>query len=143
MGEALMKKELFQNALRGAGLEAAFEVVEEDNIYVFRAVQDIKNGRVLVLIILDDTLYATGSIIFGTLDDFTKKDKMLRLFNEMNSEYKHTRFYIGDDNELVCQMSYIASSDSFQADIFLKTFVAMFANLESQDYPRVMRVLWS
>mgnify|MGYP000138247094 CR=1 FL=1 len=144
MNEALNKKKLFEEALRDAELEDIFEVIEfDDDTYGFRAVQNIKNGRALLLVILDDSLYATGSITFADLDDLGKKEKILRLFNELNAAYKNTKFYITEDNELVCQMSYVALAESFRADLFLRAFINLFKTLAENDYPKVMRILWS
>ena len=113
MNEALNKKKLFEEALRDAELEDIFEVIEfDDDTYGFRAVQNIKNGRALLLVILDDSLYATGSITFADLDDLGKKEKILRLFNELNAAYKNTKFYITEDNELVIEYHAVSDKDT-------------------------------
>jgi len=143
MSDALQKKVLFERALRDAKLSDLFEVIEVDDFYAFKTVQNIKNGRALLLVILDDSVYTTASITFAYLDDLGKKEKVLRLFNEMNHEYKNKKFYITEKNELVCQMVYTALSNDFNADIFLKAFISVFQSLEEDDYPKVMRVLWS
>ncbi|HPU62614.1 MAG TPA: YbjN domain-containing protein [Mobilitalea sp.] len=143
MGEALSKKRLFEEALAEAELEGIFEVIELDDAYGFRAVQNIKNGRALLLVILDESIYATGSITFATLDDLSKKEKILRLFNELNAGYKNTKFFISDDNELICQMSYVALAEDFRADVFLRAFINLFKTLADNDYAKIMRVLWS
>lgn len=102
MSVALIKKRLFEETLNGLNVNF-FEVIEDEELVIFKASQDMKNGRAMLYILLDDSIYSTSYIHFASLDDVGKKEKVLRLFNELNHNYKAVTFFINEENVLIAK----------------------------------------
>lgn len=143
MSEYKIKRDLFFNELRRMGFENTFEEVQLDNAVGFRAIQDMKNGRCVIGIVIDDSIFSTITITFASLDNVVKREKMLDLLNELNQSYKTTKFYINDENQISAQMSYISLSENFNAEVFMASVLNMYRDIEENEYAKVMRVMWS
>lgn len=143
MSENRIKANLFKQALNRVEFEDIFEEIDTGEATGFKAFQNIKNGRCMILVIVDDSVYSTASVTFGTLDNLARKERILDLFNDLNQSYKTMKFYINDNNELVAQIGYTGNSNNFDADTFLATVLNMFNDIENNVYAKVMRILWA
>ena len=143
MSEYEIKRDLFLETLRQEGFQDAFEEVTLDSLVGFRSFQDMNNGRCMIAIMLDDSMYSTISIIFGSLDNVGKKEKILDLFNDLNQSYKSSKFYLNDNNEFVAQTGYTATSKEFNGELLLTSVLSLYRDIEDKEYAKVMRVLWS
>ena len=104
--------------------------------------KNIKNGRASLNLFLDDSVYSTSYIHFALLDDVGKKEKVLRLFNELNNDYKAVTFFINEENVLVAKTNYITTENNFDGKMYWDLVVHAFKTVE-EEYPKIMRVVWS
>ena len=141
MSVALIKKRLFEETLNGLDADY-FEVIEGEESFLFKSSQNMKNGRAMVYIILDNSIFSNGYIHFASLDDVGKKEKVLRLFNELNSDYKAVTFFINEENVLVAKTNYITTENNFDGKMYWDLVVHAFKTVE-EEYPKIMRVVWS
>lgn len=143
MSQLDFKVNLFKQTLKEVDLDNTFEEIDGDKIVAFQAFQTMKSGRCMILVILDESVYSTASITFGTLDNLGRKEKVMELFNDLNQDYKLTKFYINEKNELVGQIGYIADGDEFNVNLFLSIIIQMYKDIEDNIYSKVMRIIWA
>ena len=141
MSVALIKKRLFEETLNELNVDF-FEVIEDEERFIFSANHYIKNGRASLNLFLDDSVYSTSYIHFASLDDVGKKEKVLRLFNELNYNYKAITFYLNEENVLMAKTNYITNETDFDGNMYWNIFIEMFRTVE-EEYPKIMRVLWA
>lgn len=137
-----VKVRLLDKSLEEGNLSNTFEKIQDDEVCGYRALQNMKNGTAILLIILDESVYTSASITFGNLDDLGKKEKILRLFNDLNGTYKSFRFRIDENNDLTAEFCYIAEPDNFNANLLLNILINLYKAIQDEEYAKVMRVLW-
>ncbi len=68
-----VKKILIEESLRKSQMSQIFDVVSNDKMVFFRSLQQYKNNKLLLGIILDESAYTTITIFFGKVIDESKK----------------------------------------------------------------------
>ena len=126
-----VKKILIEESLRKSQMSQIFDVVSNDKMVFFRSLQQYKNNKLLLGIILDESAYTTITIFFGKVIDESKKDIIIKLINELNGLHNVEKFVLNRNDELLVQVPYVALSQDFNGDIaldLLKTLYHMLTN---------------
>ena len=114
-----VKKILIEESLRKSQMSQIFDVVSNDKMVFFRSLQQYKNNKLLLGIILDESAYTTITIFFGKVIDESKKDMIIKLINELNGLHNVEKFVLNRNDELLVQVPYVALSQDFNGDIAL------------------------
>lgn len=120
-----------------------FKVTAKEDSCVYTAYQDITNNLAMLLVPINNSIHTIGQVVFGSLDDSSKKQRMIRLFNELNDKYNATKFYIDESNHLIAEIIYFCDKDAFNADLFFDIFIRTFVIIQSEGHAKVMEVLSS
>ena len=126
-----VKKILIEESLRKSQMSQIFDVVSNDKMVFFRSLQQYKNNKLLLGIILDESAYTTITIFFGKVIDESRKDIIIKLINELNGLHNVEKFVLNRNDELLVQVPYVALSQDFNGDIaldLLKTLYHMLTN---------------
>lgn len=137
------KSNRFLNALREVNLHNIFEVIKGEEGHVFRAVQDMSNGRCAIFVFIDDSPYTTIEYAFAKLENVGRKEKVLNLLNDINMNYKALTFFVSDDNNISSRLCYIADNDKFDPSLLVMIMHQTFLNIQDAEYSKIMRVIWS
>ncbi|HFL3673744.1 TPA: hypothetical protein ACG3QH_001928 [Clostridioides difficile] len=86
-------------------------------------------------------MYSTVTMYFATLEDVSRKEKILCLINDLNQKYKNSKYFINDDNEIGVEGAYIADSSSFNAELFINVSEIMFQDLIEETYNEFMKIV--
>ena len=89
-----VKKILIEESLRKSQMSQIFDVVSNDKMVFFRSLQQYKNNKLLLGIILDESAYTTITIFFGKVIDESKKDIIIKLINELNGLHNVEKFVL-------------------------------------------------
>lgn len=143
MREFEIKRDLFLTELKRTEFDQVFERIDSEGATIFRALQEIKNGRCVVIVVIDDSVYNTVTYTFAHMDDDSKKADMLKLLNQLNQTYKALHFFIDDENQIVGTFSYTSVAEGFNGDILLTMVVNLFKLIENEEYAKIMKVIWS
>lgn len=138
-----IKKDRLIRALKDAELYHIFDVTEENDFIVFQTQQNIKNGRCLISIALDDRIYNSIHFFLGNLGNPGKKQKMLDLMNDMNKEGLMVKYYLDEDDAIMARVTYITSNEEFDGDFFVSLISLAYNIIEEKHYPQIMRLIWS
>ena len=114
-----VKKILIEESLRKSQMSQIFDVVSNDKMVFFRSLQQYKNNKLLLGIILDESAYTTITIFFGKVIDESRKDIIIKLINELNGLHNVEKFVLNRNDELLVQVPYVALSQDFNGDIAL------------------------
>lgn len=136
-----VKKILVEEALRKSNMSQVFDVVANTKMAFFRSIQEHKNNKLLLGIILDESAYATITIFFGKVDDESKKDAVIKLVNELNSLHNVEKFVLNKKDELLVQIPYIALSQDFNGDIALDLLKTLYHMLIHNAYDKFEDIL--
>lgn len=107
----------------------------------FRSLQQHKNNKLLLGIILDESAYATITIFFGKVNDESKKDIIVKLINELNGLHNVEKFVLNRNDELLVQIPYVALSQDFNGDIALDLLRTLYHMLTNSAYDKFEDIL--
>ena len=141
MADLEVKKILIEEALRKSQMSQVFDLVSNDQMAFFRSMQQHKNNKLLLGIILDESAYTTITIFFGKLTDDSKKDEIIKLINELNGMHNVEKFVLNQKNELLVQVPYISLSSDFNGDIALDLLKALYSMLVRNAYDKFEEIL--
>ena len=141
MADLEVKKILIEEALRKSQMSQVFDLVSNDQMAFFRSMQQHKNNKLLLGIILDESAYTTVTIFFGKLTDDSKKDEIIKLINELNGMHNVEKFVLNQKNELLFQVPYISLSSDFNGDIALDLLKALYSMLVRNAYDKFEEIL--
>lgn len=136
-----VKKILIEEALRKNQMTKVFDVVANDKMVFFRSLQEYKNNKLLLGIILDNSAYTTVTIFFGKLNDESKKDIIIKLINELNGIHNVEKFVLNRNGELLVQIPYIALSKDFNGEIVLDLLKTLYQMLINNAYDKFKDIL--
>jgi hypothetical protein len=119
-----------------------FQEGQQEKAVVFRSQYRINDSDKEFLIVLDDSNYSQMLCKIMTLSNPAKKEKLLYLINDLNFKYKLIRYTLGDSGDVWVQIDYLASDETFSADIFMGAVVNAF-NFIEDDYGKLMRIVWA
>ncbi|EIS9475090.1 hypothetical protein [Clostridioides difficile] len=143
MNELQTKKDLIIETLKDFNLIDSFKIDElkSSRTIAFKAVHNLEKSKGIVFLIINETVYSTASIYFATLENVSKKENVLDLINNLNLEYKDFKYFINRENEIGVQISYIADSKSFNAELFINIFQAMYQTLVDETYSKFIEII--
>lgn len=136
-----VKKILVEEALRKNNMSQVFDVVANEKMVFFRSIQEHKNNKLLLGIILDESAYATITIFFGKVNDESKKDIIVKLVNELNGIHNVEKFVLNRNNELLVQVPYVALSQDFNGEIALDLLRTLYSMLINNAYDKFEDIL--
>lgn len=141
MADLEIKKILIEESLRKNKMSQAFDLVSNDKMAFFRSIQEYKNNRLLLGIILDESAYTTVTIFFGKLSDDSKKEHIINLINELNGIHNVEKFVLNPKNELLVQVPYISLSADFNGDVAIDLLRALYTVLMKNAYDKFDEIL--
>lgn len=136
-----VKKILIEESLRKSQMSQIFDVVSNDKMVFFRSLQQYKNNKLLLGIILDESAYTTITIFFGKVVDESKKDIIIKLINELNGLHNVEKFVLNRNDELLVQVPYVALSQDFNGDIALDLLKTLYHMLTHNAYDKFEEIL--
>ena len=136
-----VKKILIEESLRKSQMSQIFDVVSNDKMVFFRSLQQYKNNKLLLGIILDESAYTTITIFFGKVIDEPKKDIIIKLINELNGLHNVEKFVLNRNDELLVQVPYVALSQDFNGDIALDLLKTLYHMLTNYAYDKFEDIL--
>lgn len=137
------KKQQVMQRLRELELDKIFEVThEETDAVLIQAEQNMGNGRCVISLQLDNRAFNCIYYSIGKLNNLSRKDAMLELFNGFNDDNVLLKFYLDKNNNIMAQVTYIATGDNFNATEYVNLIGPAFGNIENSYYGKIMRVLW-
>lgn len=134
---------LFYKTLQDKEMEDSFEKIEKNDAIGYQIEQNMKNGRCLILVVFDESIFVQVLFSLCQLENVGKKEKMLSLLNDLSQEYKTLKFYLTDNYLVQAQFNYTAPDDNFDSELLYDIIVDSYKNIENSDYAKIMRVLWS
>ena len=136
-----VKKILIEESLRKSQMSQIFDVVSNDKMVFFRSLQQYKNNKLLLGIILDESAYTTITIFFGKVIDESRKDIIIKLINELNGLHNVEKFVLNRNDELLVQVPYVALSRDFNGDIALDLLKTLYHMLTNNAYDKFEDIL--
>ena len=136
-----VKKILIEESLRKSQMSQIFDVVSNDKMVFFRSLQQYKNNKLLLGIILDESAYTTITIFFGKVIDESKKDIIIKLINELNGLHNVEKFVLNRNDELLVQVPYVALSQDFNGDIVIDLLRDLLVILVKKEYIKFQDIL--
>ena len=136
-----VKKILIEESLRKSQMSQIFDVVSNYKMVFFRSLQQNKNNKLLLGIILDESAYTAITIFFGKVIDESKKDIIIKLINELNGLHNVEKFVLNRNDELLVQVPYVALSQDFNGDIALDLLKTLYHMLTNNAYDKFEDIL--
>ncbi|MDM9944091.1 hypothetical protein [Clostridioides difficile] len=143
MNNLQIKKSLIIKALEDFKILDSFEIdeLESGKTIIFKNVHSLEKSQCIVFLSINETVYSTVTMYFATLEDVSRKEKILCLINDLNQKYKNSKYFINDDNEIGVEVAYIADSSSFNAELFINVSEIMFQDLIEETYNEFMKIV--
>lgn len=141
MADLEVKKILIEEALRKNNLSKAFDVISNKGMVFFRSMQEYKNNKLLLGIILDDSAYTTVTIFFGKVADESKIAEVKELVGELNIIHNIQKFVLNKNNELIVQIPYISLSKDFNGEIVVDLLKTLYNLLVKDSYDKFEAIL--
>ncbi|HBF4081595.1 TPA: hypothetical protein KOG56_002318 [Clostridioides difficile] len=143
MNELQTKKDLIIETLKKFNIMDSFEIdmLESGKTIVFKDVHSLEKSQGIVFLSINETVYSTATIYFATLEDVSRKEKILSLINNLNLIYKGNKYFINEENEIGIQVAYIADARSFNAELFIRVFQTTYQTLIDDNYSKFMEII--
>ena len=143
MGELQKKKQLVQEEMKKVGIDKMFNVIDKNEVVLFRGFQEIKDNKCLIGILLDESIYTNVTIFFGKLKDESERKIILELVNELNLAYKANEFLLNENNELLVKTPYIAMAKDFNAEVLILLVKELCQILIEKEYIKFEKMITS
>lgn len=127
--------------------DVAYDTVDLENGKIgFKFYQSIENGPRLLLGVIfnsDDTIVDLTIYNIAKLTNPLKKENYLHLVNELNDNYRYTKFVVTEELEVNATYSMILPTNNydFSSDIF--DSLIMILQTVEDSFPKFMRLQWS
>ncbi|WP_455543456.1 hypothetical protein [Intestinibacter sp.] len=141
MADLEIKKILIEESLRKNQMSQIFDVVANEKMVFFRSLQEYKNNKFLLGIILDESAYTTVTIFFGKVVDESKKDIIIKLISELNGIHNVEKFVLNKNNELLVQIPYVSLSQDFNGDVAIDLLRTLYHMLVHDAYDKFEDIL--
>ena len=142
-GAKLNKETMFDNYLRENDMNF-FDKLPRDNDdeVLYRSNYTISGNNVIFLISLDSSLYTLLQCRLMKLNNPLKREKMLYLLNDLNSNYKANKFVLTENDFVDFTVPFISTDDEFNPELVMSLTHNILKMLDD-DYAKLMRVNWS
>lgn len=120
------------------------EGTNEDGSAFFRVEQRMENGGSVVLAVGFDTTEEILDIYtfnIAEIKDAYKKESTLKLINDLNKDYRYTKFYMDEDGRISSSYGFIFE-DNFSPNVVVRQLFLAFNSAE-EVYPKFMKLAWS
>jgi|SRR5690625_4067256 len=120
------------------------EVQEDDGVIFFRTRQDFDNGgSVVMVVVFNEAQDLIDLQIFGvaSITNPLKQEAVLNLINELNVNYRFTKFLEIDGN-ISIQYSYGVQQGSLNPE-YLMDVLLMLLRAAEDNYPKFMKLQWA
>ena len=134
MADLEIKKILIEESLRKNQMSQIFDVVKNEKMVFFRSLQQYKNNKFLLGIILDESAYTTITIFFGKVADESQKDIIIGLHNV-------EKFVLNRNDELLVQIPYVSLSQDFNGDVAIDLLRTLYHMLVHNAYDKFEEIL--
>lgn len=141
MNELQLKKNLLEEALKKKSMDDKFTIVENNNLVLFRSLQDIYGSTCLAAIILSNSAYTMINIFFGKLEVEEKRNQILELINNLNTTYSADKFILSESDELVLQVPYVSLAENFDGEIVIDLLRELLFILLKKEYIKFQEIL--
>lgn len=143
MNELQTKKDLVIETLKNFNIMDSFEIdkLEDCKTIIFKNVHSLEKSQGIIFLSINETVYSTATIYFATLEDVSRKEKVLSLINNLNLMYKGNKYFIDKENEIGVQIDYIADARSFNSELFIKVFQTTYQTLIDDNYSKFIKII--
>lgn len=115
----------------------------EDGSTFFRTEQSIENGGTVLLVVAftaEEDLVDLKSFGIAKITNPLRKEAFYELINELNADYRFTKFY-EDQDEISASYSMPLAPNSDPEEIFNKLIMLYRSSVDT--LPKFMRLVWS
>ena len=119
------------------------DVPFQDGGHGFRLLQTLENGPRLILGVSfnsDDTIVDIKIYNIAKIDNPLKKEFLYALLNELNDDYRFTKF-VEDDGEITASYSMSLLGIMDYSELIFDTLVMIF-NSVKEEFPKFMKLQW-
>lgn len=120
------------------------EIQDEDGGIFFRTRQNFNNGGTVILIVSfnkSEDIVDLQSLNIANIDGPLKKESLLKLINELNSQYRYTKF-TEENGRVDCKYSLATNEKVFDPSHIFDTLVMLY-NSAQDTYPKFMKLQWA
>ncbi|MEO2077405.1 MAG: YbjN domain-containing protein [Bacillus sp. (in: firmicutes)] len=116
----------------------------DDGSSFFRVEQRLKNGGSVVLAVgfdLNEEIVDIYVFNIAEIRDAYKKESVLKLLNELNMDFRYSKFYLNTDGSIgsnYCMMF----ENNFNPSVLVRQLV-LALNSADEAYPKLMKIVWS
>ena len=134
-------REIYEALKKEEGLKAFTEDFEKSSaVWLQFAVKNGGTYRIHLISQDDDNDVEVRVFELAQISE-EKKPRMLKLINELNCEYRFTKFTVDEDGDL--NVAYDFPVDGENPAACACELVMRFVHIIDEAYPRIMRVLWA
>lgn len=138
-----MTKEIkFDNYIESNEITFFDKVPCDDNSVVYKSNYTIAGNSIPFIIVVDDSLFTMLQCRLIKLNNPAKRENLLYLLNQLNSNYKANKFVLTDDDDVDFSISFISTDEEFDPELIVGLTYNIMKGLED-DYSKIMRVIWS
>lgn len=116
----------------------------EDGSSFFRIEQKLKDGGSIVLVVgfsESEDVVDIYAFDIAEIKDAYKKESALKLINELNRDYRYSKFTMEEDGRISGNYS-ISFEENFNPDIVLRQLILALESAE-EVYPKFMKLVWA
>lgn len=133
----------FRNLLNDKELYMEEGENEEGNTF-FRTEQKLENGGTVLLAVgFNENEEIVDIYVFNIAEikDAYKKESTVKLINELNNEYRYSKFLLEGNGGISTNYS-ILFEDNFNPNVVLRQLI-LALNTAEEAYPKFMKLVWS
>lgn len=119
------------------------EIKEKDGVIYFKSEQTIDNGGSVTLVIVfnsDESIVDINAFNIAKINNPLKRDNFLDLINELNLDYRFTKFY--ETQGTVSATYSMPISPNFSPNTIFNTAVMVYQS-SAASFPKFMKLVWS
>lgn len=131
------------------------ELLEERELYMeegqnsdgstfFRTEQKLENGGTILLVVgfsENEEIVEVYTFDIAEIKDAYKKESTVKLINELNRDYRYSRFIMEEDGRISSNYAMLFE-DNFNPSIVLRQLILALSSAE-EAYPKFMKLVWS
>jgi len=140
------KAEAFKKFLEDNKIEAfRQQEVPEDQFEtaVYRSNLEIEGVRLPVIVLLDNSVYTIIRVLVcEKAVKENSKAELQELMNKYNKGYKPLKFYIDDQESLVCDCVLTLKNDENDSALVYELLINVVLRLLQENYKEIMKTIW-
>ena len=136
------KTQQIRNVLKNRNVLNLFEITSLEDTDCFLLDYNDKGKHIRMLILVNASYDVIIRYIIAENSNPANKEMLLELINRLNDTRK-IKYYLTQDNLIVAEKLFTTTDDDFNAELLVEYAIALLKSVEENDYPKVMRILWS